>query len=126
MCPLYTSVQLKRSKTDFHLDNSMYTVGKEILSSHITKDTIVESIMKIFQDTEILADSFPGGLKQKSHCYFKSFLLFTDSMLYLDVQTYVSKENAHKLPSPEQSLKSARLREVKHSSENPGASRETV
>lgn len=47
-------------------------------------------------------------------------------MIYLDVQTYVSVENVHKLPSPEQSLKSVRLREVKHSSENSGASRETV
>lgn len=126
MCPLYTSVQLNRIKKDFHLDNSIYSVREEILSSHITKDTTVESITKIFQDTEILANSLPGGLKQKSHCYFKSILLFTDSMIYLDVQTYVSVENAHKLPSPEQSLKSVRLKEVKHSSENPGASRETV
>lgn len=48
MCPLYTSVQLNRIKKDFHLDNSIYSVREEILSSHITKDTTVESITKIF------------------------------------------------------------------------------
>lgn len=34
-------------------------------------------------------------------------------------------ENVHELSSPEQSLKSARLREVERPSESPGASKET-
>lgn len=52
---------------------------------------------------------------------FSTFYCFND----LDVQTYVSMENVHELSSPEQSLKSARLGEVKHPFEKPGASRET-
>lgn len=52
---------------------------------------------------------------------FSTFYCFND----LDVQTYVSMENVHELSSPEQPLTSARLREVKHPFEKPGASRDT-